>query len=177
MQLTHDEFLEYIKKNGVTDARTTEDWAEIPKGTLIKFGEHEGIFISSHSIYLNGEKQYKYKFLIEWDNGWRDLYKGKFEVVLPASYENTGDEIIKKTLDNLEVGDVLVGKADSWERKIIDFSKNNKVVFLYSITFGLEIEEIENAKRLYTLKQPKKTLELSLSEIAEKLGVDEVKIK
>jgi predicted N-acyltransferase len=166
MQLTHDEFLEYIKKNGVTDARTTEDWKKIPEGTLIKFYlPYDKKFISSIKKDLEENNQYEYTFDTSWAESWKESYKGKFEVE------------VEKTLDNLEIGDVLVD-CDNSEFKIL--GKLGLVYFISesdNFNFADDFLTIEQIKERFTIKQPKKTLELSLSEIANRLGVDEVKIK
>jgi len=99
MKYNYEQFKKYIKDNGVTDARTTENWKDIPKGTLIKFGLYDGL-VSSYEYRLQGKKQYEYDFDVKFEGRWRDDgldedYKGLFEVE---------DEIIKEK-DGIKVGD------------------------------------------------------------------------
>jgi hypothetical protein len=108
MKLTYEQFKKYIEDNGVTDARTTENWHCIPKGTLIKFG-FDNVNISSYRMDLKGQEQYTYSFDIIWSSGWGDDYKGLFEVEdkelgISVKTQDEWNAVVKKMLDDPKIG-------------------------------------------------------------------------
>lgn len=88
-------------------------------------------------------------------------------------------EPIKKTLDNLEVGDVI--ENDGYERKIVDVLPNSYVIGSNDdneVVVGILSKKI--IKELgYTVKQEEKVTELTLEQVADKfdIPVDELRIK
>ena len=85
-----EELTEYIKEYGITLAKTTEDFAEIPKGTKLWFGLY-GIGISSYDDDTKDKnKEFGYNFNHQWI--WAN-YKGKF--------------IVEKSRNKFKVGDMV----------------------------------------------------------------------
>jgi len=83
MELTAKELLEHIKKNGITLAKTTEDFIDIPSGRKLWFGiECNEDVISSYDRNTDDKNDYfNYDFDYQWSNIWHNdykSYKGKF---------------------------------------------------------------------------------------------------
>jgi hypothetical protein len=91
-ELTANELLQYIKKNGITLVKTTKDFKKIPKGTKLYLGRWEG-YVSSYDCYTEKKnKKFNYDFDYEWEASWYDYYKGKFIIL----EENEEVKVIKK---------------------------------------------------------------------------------
>ena len=81
MTLNYNKFLDYVKKNGITLAKTTNDFLKIPKGTKLWFGLG-GEFLSSYDSFVSCKnKEFGYKFGYSWSNCWENYYTGQFELV------------------------------------------------------------------------------------------------
>ena len=142
MKLTYEQFKKYIEDNGVTDARTTEDWKAIPKGTLIKFGLQPDGTITSWESFLEGQKQYEYIFCAQWIAAWT-VYKGLFEVEdkqkelrISVKTQEEWNAVVRKMLDDPNIGKWRTGNDSVLEHL---FSDHEKDAVLYS-------EEMDNYK-------------------------------
>jgi len=79
--MNHQEFKKHIAENGITLAKTTEEFEDIPKGTKLYFGI-DNDFISSYEVDTkNRNKQFNYDFDYEWFGGWYSVYEGEFELI------------------------------------------------------------------------------------------------
>jgi len=79
---------EYIKKNGLTLAKTTENFKMIPAETKLWFGS-DGKLISTWDNDSNSKNQlFHYEFTYNYCNMWHNDYKGMFivEVEEPTKY-------------------------------------------------------------------------------------------
>jgi hypothetical protein len=105
-----DKFLEYIELNGITEAKITEKFKNIPANTNLFFGkETQGIlnYISTWDICSN-KLNNRYDFDYRWSIYWHDEYKGKFIItrqtkVNPSSVtksDKNGTHILGKKLHN-----------------------------------------------------------------------------
>jgi hypothetical protein len=84
--LNYTEFLEYIKKNGITLAKTTKSSEIIPEGTLLYFGvdtEHDRI-TTYNSETGNLNHRFKYRFDYCWSSRWEKYYDGLFIIEEPV---------------------------------------------------------------------------------------------
>lgn len=111
------------------------------------------------------EKGYCYDWRVDFDN-----------------YDGLNDEndleLVPKTLDNLEVGDILTTEVGN-KRKVLGIC--GEVVFLSYpnepeiFKEGLTLKEIKDFA--YKLKEDSEIVELSMDEIASKLGIPVEKLK
>lgn len=102
--MKYNEFLEYVKKNGITLARTTVEWNNIPKGTKIYFGVDENMLNSLPQHVNCRNNQFNYSFDVEWKANWVarnktvNGYQGEFIV---------GEEYPCEDYEWLKVGDLV----------------------------------------------------------------------
>jgi len=120
--LTHDELYNLIKQKGEPVlAITTEKYEEIPQGTKLWFGATPYHISSADGFTKDKNKIFEYNFKYQWNDYWRYVYKGNFELVEdePEKKEQpkfkVGDKVrVKAVLDNghggcnIEVGDIGV---------------------------------------------------------------------
>jgi YHS domain-containing protein len=79
MKLTYEQFKEYLIKNGITLAKTTEKFINIPAGNKLYFCSN-GDYISTFDKNTNGlNRKFNYNFYYEWDKSWIK-YQGLFEI-------------------------------------------------------------------------------------------------
>jgi len=101
--LTRDEFRDYIVKNGITKAKTTKDFYDVPKGTVLYFGvDHNSV--KSYDKYVNNmNKDFGYDFDYSWR--WSDdsSYDGSFELVDDVESKFPKNELIKDDMDIDEI--------------------------------------------------------------------------
>jgi len=107
-ELNYNEFLEYLKKNGITKATTTQRFFDIPKGTILYFGIYTEIISTYNHCteYLN--KKFGYKYNSQWDISWKRIYTGKFiieELLIEPIIEPINEPINENQL-NLSQADV-----------------------------------------------------------------------
>jgi hypothetical protein len=79
-ELNTNELLEYIKKNGITLATTTENFQAIPKGTKLYFGLSRSYVTTVDTITEFKNKTFNYPFEYMWTDYWHTEYKGKFSL-------------------------------------------------------------------------------------------------
>lgn len=93
MKITAKQLYDYIKKNGLTKAKTTKKFHNIPKGTELVFGICNG-FISTYNE--DTDNLNKYDFDYGWSVCWYNKYKGEFEVIETniLQIENKGNNLI-----------------------------------------------------------------------------------
>jgi hypothetical protein len=169
-QVNYTEIFEYLKEKGKP---TKVGVDSNPHG---KGGYNEIYFVIiddddiSSVSFDTGFNADKNGIDYEYQHSWKIEYKGKFYIL---------DEEIKKTIDDVEYGDILVD-PDGDERRVL--ARINDVVLLSGYNdfdiYG-DCYIINTIKNLYTLKQPTpepKVLEVTLEEVAKKFGVNEIKI-
>ena len=159
--MNYKQFKQYLKEHGMTAARTTEDWCEVPKGTVLWFAYQGG------GISTNPEKNMEFGYDFEYRYWWDD-YKGNFELVHGWDYLKKGDILVDGDYEIkvLAVVDdvVFVSSFDNFERA----SSNNYT-------------KQELQKLGYTIKDAPdpKIIEVSIDEIAKFKGVspDRIRVK
>jgi len=170
MKYTYEQFKKYIEDNGVTDARTTEDWKDIPKGTLIKFGLYDGL-VSSFEHHLQGQKQYKYAFDVGWCESWGGYCKGGFEVEeqkelrISVKTQEEWNAVVKKMLDDPKIGEWWNGNKNINEQYFKEY--DDGVAVLYS-------EKVDNYKIMCSCVQwyEDNRFNIPLQSAQEYLGYD-----
>ena len=79
--MDYKQFAQHIKDNGITLAKTTEDFWPIPKGTKLWF-RWDGEVISTYGCDTDNKNlEFNYDFDYEWRGYWKNNYKGSFELV------------------------------------------------------------------------------------------------
>ncbi len=124
--LTADEFVSYIKENGITLAKTTVDYYRMPKGAKVWFGiDRQGLAASHDSWTDSKNKEFNYDF----DYGWHieNDYNGKFELITKNINVNKLTSAIKRRLNKgyhtlYEVGyiDGNLEMTDDGKRELVD---------------------------------------------------------
>jgi hypothetical protein len=140
MKLTYEEFKEHIKKNGITLAKTTEKFIDIPEGTKLYFDfSKEEDCISTYAGDLNG--QFNYNFDYQWDNSWIE-YEGLFEIEEEIKEIGVPTKIVRifkyATGENIPKGAKYLGTVT--QTKIYD-EKEWKECWLVWHYFLVEVEE------------------------------------
>ena len=79
--MNYKQFAQHIKDNGITLAKTTEDFWPIPKGTKLWFVLDGEVINTWNNFTDNKNKEFNYDFDYEWRGYWKNLYKGSFELV------------------------------------------------------------------------------------------------
>ena len=141
MKLNYQQFKKYIEDNGVTDARTTEDFDDIPKGTLIKFG-FDGVNISSYTMDLKGQEQYTYSFDVILSITWRNVYEGLFEVEDDYREQEKGLQIEKSEVtDNQKELRISVKTQDEWNAVVKKMLDDPKIGMWRNCEQGIKSED------------------------------------
>lgn len=101
-ELTHDEFKEYLQKNGKTWARTTEDFMGIPRATRLPFVIDEDGFISNNNENTKENIPFIHQFLTYWCT----RYTGNF-IIEESNEGETSEGYLCDTYEFLKVGDLV----------------------------------------------------------------------
>lgn len=98
-KLTNKQLKKYIKKGEVVLIKTTKNFKNIPKGTVLFVGHGFGEGISTHNFNTDSKNgQFGYNFDYEWEYSWDD-YIGEFELIDETQFEK---EKIKEKIKELE---------------------------------------------------------------------------
>lgn len=125
------ELLTYVKANGITKARITEKFNDIPKDTILYFGQYNNCTVDTHDHHTESKnREFGYDFKYGWNSYWRDKYNGKFVLVDEDVPENPVEEDVHK----FKAGDIVRFKSSD--------SKN-------AMYFKKGLENLEISKHLY----------------------------
>ena len=167
------EFLEIIKRQGITKAKTTEKFKNIPKGTILYFGI-AGRYITTYNYEIGlKNEEFGYKFNYEWESSWKRAYKGLFELVESEEqkeYVFEINDIIVCDGDNeygITTGKDFIGKV------IQSFSKTEIEVEVLKCLDEKNLgDKCVVLSKFFKLKEPQKKLIENKMEIEDLKKVD-----
>ena len=161
--MNYEQFNEYVKKNGITKARTIEDFRSIPRGTTLFFGIDSN-HISTYNRYTDEKNvSLKYSFDYSFCGYWKSEYVGEFELI-----ETPSNNICKMTTKKIysvlildkkkgtTTKDAKVTAANEQEAILKTFGVDAENTFIKIVELG-EYEEDKPIKAIIeTIEKPKK---------------------
>jgi len=182
--MNYNDFLDYVKDNGITKAKTTEEFENIPKGTILFFGSEDNSSLSTYEEDTEDKNlEFNYNFDFRGNSSWKCNYTGNFELVEDENQSSdrkfkVGDKVVKTRAysksnycrhggDDSEVPIGTKGKITS-----IEDEENTYVLFENGISWNLHQKEIELVKEVEEEKTPSKNVKMTTKKIYSVLIVD-----
>ena len=137
MGMNYEEFNSYVKKHGITKARTTKNFCDIPQGTILFFWYGNGVLSTFDERANNLNRQFGYDFDYSWSNRWRIDYKGIFELIDEQKQNSPSNNVkmTKKTIYQV----IAVNKKTGETTKNETITADNEQQAILK-TFGVDAE-------------------------------------
>lgn len=165
-ELTNDEFLEHIKKNGITKARITKGFRSVPSGTVLYFGEYDDGISTWDDDVNSTNMTLDYDF--EYRKLWKD-YKGSFVIL-------DDDDVLGIAIEDVKKGEtvkVSISGHSSLTEELIDVDMEDIKKFDKAVLKDAEAQALEEIRleQVAVAKAKFKTMHLMVVE-AEKRKTD-----